>query len=1549
MSDSTSNHSADYVLLTRLADEFAARFRAGERPSIREYIDRYPELADDIRELLPAMVEIEQVKEGHQEAAEQGATRTAPVLQQLGDFRILREVGKGGMGIVYEAEQLSLGRHVALKLLPRNMLLDAQAKRRFEREAKSAARLHHTNIVPVFGVGEQDGMPYYVMQFIQGLALDDVLEELKKLQAGGARADSRLGGDPLASRHEVRASEGPGEAGEPRTRTHGAMSAVNVARSLLTGEFQSLVDRDEATAPVTIQDAGGDTAPATAEHENGQDPVSAIPPAPAASDSFTPSSSSVVLPGQVRDGSTTRNRKRTYWQSVATIGAQVAEALEYAHKQGIQHRDIKPSNLLLDAQGTVWVADFGLAKADDQQNLTHTGDILGTLRYMPPEAFEGRTDARSDVYSLGLTLYEMLAFRAAFDEKERNRLIKQVTEAEPERLGKLNRHVPQDLQTIVHKAIDRDPARRYSSAGELAADLQRFVEDEPIQARRLGQLERLGRWSRRHKAVAALLATLATVLTAGFFVMAVLWTRAERSADVARKNEQTAKDLAAKEEKARNEALALAEKEKKARGEADEKAEQLAREDYINRVNRAFREIQDDNIALAEDLLHGCEPERRGWEWHFVERLCNSERRVIDLGNSSVNALAYSPDGTWAVSGSGENPMHTSGAETPLDVWDVSSGRRRKTLPGARGTVYTVAVSPDGKKVAAGFSNGLVVVWDVATGKSIWTRNDPGLNAMGVAFSPDGKSLAAGYGGYSGNQVGRAKVWDVATGKEIKAFPGPRGGVSKLAFHPDGKRLALAGSELVEVWDLETGGKLQDLKGHAKWVYCLAYSPDGKWLATGGWDNTVKLRDAATGVEVLTIFAHEGFVLNLAFSPDSRTLVTASEDRSVRLWDVPSGRRSATFHGHTDFVWAVAFRPDDREIATGSMEGSIRFWDLRTSRPVVVPHSGWVERIAFRRDGLRVLSDAGRFRTDALPTKGWDPVTGELDATLDGTRFERLPVDFQRGPLGHMERLGSNHPSVTSPDGRLVATPRGVEGSVSASRSKEYSASSVIIREAASGNVVQTLAGHSADVVSLGFSPDGKRLVTASFDRTLKLWDTTTWQDVFTLRGHTSGVVSLAFSPDGTRIVSGGIDFTARVWNATPLAPEAIAEHDARYRKKVETLAQLKATTDEARRAEILAASGQWGVAAAAFAKAVASEPGKLRLRYQLIDALLRSGDTRRVGRACDEMLARFGDSSDQLQALGIAGFCRMARMAITEPAKIQVVHDLAAATDDNARLGILSHSGQWDLIAEYRARIVKDKPNDASAQFNLGYALTRQGKLDEASAAYREHLRLAPDSDAGYNNRGLILGQQGKLDEAIASLRKAVELKPTDDKAQRNLAGAFRTREIQNKLPSFLKGEYRPRDNAERQGLAHLCRSKKLYHAAARLFADAFAADPKLADDLKVADRYNAACFASLAAAGQGEDAAGLDDAERARLRRQALDWLRADLTLWTRLLESGQPADRPEAQRMLLHWQNDGDLAGIRDEAALARLPEAERKEWQGLWGDVKALLERAQRQTP
>jgi serine/threonine protein kinase/formylglycine-generating enzyme required for sulfatase activity len=458
-------------LVLQLVGEFLERYRQGERPSLKEYIDRHPQLAAEIKEVFPAMALMENVALADESLAGVATgpatpTEATPPPQQLGDYRILREVGRGGMGIVYEAEQVSLGRHVALKVLPRKILVDDQQRRRFEREAKAAAKLHHTNIVPVFGVGEHAGMPYYVMQFIQGLGLDEVLEELKRMQGSGPA--TATGGELRVSRKDV--------------------SAADVARSLLTGKFEF--------------GAGGVSPPS--EPQEADAPRSGENSATGKlSDSFTLASATLKLPGS--GGAVQSKDKRvSYWQSVAQIGRQVAEALEYAHKQGIQHRDIKPSNLLLDTRGTVWVTDFGLARADNEAHLTQTGDIVGTLRYMPPEAFECRWDKRGDIYSLGLTLYELLACKPAYEERDRHRLIKQVTTEEPARLDKRNRSIPRDLVTIVHKAIDREPGRRYATAGELAADLQRFLDDEPIRARRVSNAERLLRWGRRNKGFAFL-------------------------------------------------------------------------------------------------------------------------------------------------------------------------------------------------------------------------------------------------------------------------------------------------------------------------------------------------------------------------------------------------------------------------------------------------------------------------------------------------------------------------------------------------------------------------------------------------------------------------------------------------------------------------------------------------------------------------------------------------------------------------------------------------------------------------------------------------------------------------------------------------------------------------------------------------------------------------------------------------------------------------------------------------------------------------------------
>jgi tetratricopeptide (TPR) repeat protein len=464
MSSSTSGPDR----LGQLADEFLRRYRRGERPALTEYADRHPALASQIRELFPALVMMEEVRPGHQTAV--GAPRDESPPRRLADYRIVREIGRGGMGVVYEAEQESLGRRVALKMLPPGALSNAQHVERFQREARAAARLHHTNIVPVFAVGEEGGTHYYVMQYIEGRPLDDVLAELRKLRA---EADRRGVQRAAVSPTKDSPREGPPAVGP---------SSANVALSLWQGPPHP------ASSP-----EGGAVAPdkpALPEQAPDSPPPTGV------------SHSSGLL----------SDPQWSFAKRVARLGVQVAEALEYAAGQGVLHRDIKPSNLLLDIWGNVWLTDFGLAKATGAPDLTRTGDLLGTLRYLAPERLQGRADVRSDVYALGLTLYEVLALRPAFDEHDHAHLAQQLLTAAPPRLDRFDPRLPRDLVTIIHKAMAKDPADRYQTAGALAEDLRRFLDDRSIVARRASLSEQAWRWCRRHPSTAALVGALLALL-----------------------------------------------------------------------------------------------------------------------------------------------------------------------------------------------------------------------------------------------------------------------------------------------------------------------------------------------------------------------------------------------------------------------------------------------------------------------------------------------------------------------------------------------------------------------------------------------------------------------------------------------------------------------------------------------------------------------------------------------------------------------------------------------------------------------------------------------------------------------------------------------------------------------------------------------------------------------------------------------------------------------------------------------------------------------------
>jgi serine/threonine protein kinase/Flp pilus assembly protein TadD len=446
-----------------IVDEFLERLEHDPRPDVEEYARRYPPLATVLRQMLPALQAVHAPARDRPAAGERPAAGTGPE-ERLGDFRIVREIGRGGMGVVYEAVQVSLGRRVALKVLPFAGALDGKHLQRFQNEAQAAAHLHHPNIVPVYFVGCERGVHYYAMQLIEGQTLAAVIHELRRW----------AGAEP----------EGPAGPREPVSEFVGG-----------------LVWGPGAPEPSGIDPCGPSAALAAAH-----------PP-----------------------------KDPAFFRTAAGLAVQAARALEHAHQLGVVHRDVKPANLLVDGQGKVWVTDFGLAQVQNDTRLTRTGDVMGTLRYMSPEqalAQPAGVNHRTDLYSLGATLYELLTLAPTFTGRDRHELLRQIAFEEPRPLRRVNPSVPADLETIVLTAMAKDPAERYATAQELADDLERFVKDEPIRARRPTLAHRGRRWARRHQtlvwaAALSLLAALAVLAaSAGWIVRDRSARRAKFAADL---------------------------------------------------------------------------------------------------------------------------------------------------------------------------------------------------------------------------------------------------------------------------------------------------------------------------------------------------------------------------------------------------------------------------------------------------------------------------------------------------------------------------------------------------------------------------------------------------------------------------------------------------------------------------------------------------------------------------------------------------------------------------------------------------------------------------------------------------------------------------------------------------------------------------------------------------------------------------------------------------------------------------------------------------------
>jgi serine/threonine protein kinase/WD40 repeat protein/Flp pilus assembly protein TadD len=1071
-----------------LAEEFLERYRKCERPPLREYIDRHPELAQEIKEVFPAMAMMENIAVADESMEDPAAksSRSAHVsLKQLGDYRIIREIGRGGMGVVYEAEQVSLGRHVALKLLPNQALQDIKHKRRFEREARAAAKLHHTNIVPVFGVGDHDGVPYYVMQFIQGLGLDVVLRELNRLQPGAAPTHNGL---PTAGEIRVERRD---------------VSAVDMAHSLMTGAFQSSADYDEAGAPKPSPPhsppwhGGRGEGDVTADHPANGGPQDNLPSLSNSgtgrlSDSFTVSSSSLTLPGSSDTGSKATRRKQTYWQSVANIGRQVAEALDYAHKQGIQHRDVKPSNLLLDMRGTVWVTDFGLAKLADPgvEDITHTGDLLGTMRYMPPEAFEGKSDARGDVYSLGLTLYELLAMRPAFNEKDRNKLIKQVTTGEPTPLENVRHEIPRDLVTIIQKSIAREPSRRYATAAELAADLQRFLDDEPIQARRQTQLERCVRWARHHPGIAIMggvltavlvMATIASLLAAGHFnQLRHIAKQQEVDATLARDNALQTRNAAA-----RQAAGLLLDK-----GIEDARNGEPAR--ALHLFVQALRRLPaDDPQAAALERMIRMNLSTWAETVPALEHILPNEPNNALFG--FLNRMPFSPDGTLIGLAVGERQFQCYRTDTGRPTGPPAQ------LPGWIGRSIFAA---DGRSVWVESTNRpgtdadgwAIFRIDPETGRSIQPPISTNGPLLSLLITPDGHHLVGAVNGIHPKDTGpdpnavstriwrtaEIVVWDTASGRVVR----------KENLNGDERHSYMglsANGETVTAWVPRESGKLEGLS-----------------FTVSGQDPPKSL-----GLHPWNLRANDQFRCSINFQNNMRTAIVVQDGQAYRWSDTNPGALGPGVPApFLDIREGSA--PDGRSVISAK-EGRIYDTGTWPPRPTAtsLAHPGMSEGWG-TSFGATQYSFDGRFIASGVGVAGFD------------RRLWRLPRPHSR-PAATKADI-ARIPEPGSWWGHQVRFDQRVTCAILNSDKLD-----VRLVDLATGGVRATSMRHAEIHRNVAWHPSGKYFATASNDATARVWETATGRPAGPSLQHKNHVSGLAFSPDGNMLATGDYGPTGQI------------------------------------------------------------------------------------------------------------------------------------------------------------------------------------------------------------------------------------------------------------------------------------------------------------------------------------------------------------------------------------------------------------------------------------
>jgi len=846
----------------------------------------------------------------------------------------------------------------------------------------------------------------------------------------------------------------------------------------------------------------------------------------------------------------------------------VCQAVQHAHQKGIIHRDIKPSNILVtlhDGAPVPKVIDFGIAKATegrltDLTVYTELHQFIGTPAYMSPEQAEMSgldIDTRSDIYSLGVLLYELLTGKTPFDAKELlaaglEEMRRTIREKEPlrpsTRLRTMlegertttakNRHTEApklasllrgDLDWIVMKCLEKDRTRRYETTNGLSADLQRHLNNEAVVARPPTAAYRIGKFVRRNKVIVTAVATLATVLVLGIFGTTWQAVRATHLRHVAEEAQKNAKAQAARADQSAASATLSAQR-------ADQERNTARHNAYAANMLLAQADWDTDNVAHVRQILGETRSEPdRGFEWYYWQRQCHLELRTLYGHLSGVTQVAFSQDGQRVV---------TASYDGTTKIWDAYSGRELLTLNCA-GPIDTVAISPDGKRIVTGQGSGDAKLWETSTGHLLFRLRGHTTVVRSATFSPDGKRIL------TLSADGTGILWDTSTGRLSFSFREQDPGLNWCTtgtFSPDGRRIILGKSDgTAKVRDAATRAELLELSSTNAGVSCVASSADGQRIAVAHWNNRVTIWSAETGRELLMVAGYplkpsrhgkhpNVGIAAVAFSPRGEWLATGGEDRLVGIWDANTGVAWRAFKGHTDAIESVSISPDGQRIVSGSEDGTAKIWQASAEQDLLMLDTNAAEivSVSFSWDGQRIVVGRTNATIGVFDSAG-ALVSPTLTGDLGSIRAVAVSPDGQRIASGSEDNtariwdlnLGHEPRRLIGHKGWVRALAFSSDGRLLATASNDRTA---WLWDSATGQEVRRFIGHTGIVFSVAFAPQGERLVTGSGDGKAKVWDTRSGQELRTLTGHVAAVTAVVFSPDGKRVATGSQDHTAKLW-----------------------------------------------------------------------------------------------------------------------------------------------------------------------------------------------------------------------------------------------------------------------------------------------------------------------------------------------------------------------------------------------------------------------------------